>query len=315
MSQRHDTVESATYPHGADLELIPFDPGSARNKGSFELTADLARHDGVLYGGTGAAATVMAMETATQGGAIWMLTQFIAPAHVGERISWTVHTLARGRYVAQLQVTATVDDRVIFCALGATGRARPNGLTGQFDAMPLVTPPEDSRPLRHGLARPEPDELVHPNLELREAAFEPTRPPGRLALWARLTTGADLTRAGIAYLADRVPMAITRGAGRMAPGFSLDNCLRFAAIPQTQWVLLDLQGQVASHGYGHGSFTAWSPDGTLVATGSQSATMARVLDVGDGTQLPEYRRSVTPRSLSDGARDRGGARAARDRLP
>jgi acyl-CoA thioesterase len=318
MSQRHDTVESATYPHGADLELIPFDPGSARNKGSFELTADLARHDGVLYGGTGAAATVVAMETATQWDAVWVITQFIAPAHVGERISFVVHTLAQGRYVAQLQLTATVDDRVIFCALGATGRARPNGLTGQFDTMPGVTPPEDSRPLSHGLARPGLDDLVHPNMELREAAFEPRRPPGRLALWARLTAGTDLTRAGIAYLADRVPMAITRGAGRMAPGFSLDNCLRFTAIPHTQWVLLDLQGQVASRGYGHGSLTAWSPDGTLVATGNQSATMARMLDAGDG-ELDGHRRSLTPQSLPAGGERRGalqpgpGARSPRPR--
>ncbi|HEX9548333.1 MAG TPA: hypothetical protein VF942_13420 [Acidimicrobiales bacterium] len=33
-------------------ELIPFDLRPARNQGSFELTADLARHDGILYYGT-----------------------------------------------------------------------------------------------------------------------------------------------------------------------------------------------------------------------------------------------------------------------
>jgi acyl-CoA thioesterase len=293
VSRLHNAAESATYPHRADVDLIPFDQGPTRNQGSFQLTPGLARHDGVLYGGTGASAAVMAMETATQRDAVWVLTQFVAPARVGERIHWVVHTLAQGRHVAQLQLTATVGDRVIFCALGATGRARPNGLTGQFDTMPAVPPPEASWPLRHGLARPEAKELVHPNLELREAPGEPTRAPGRLALWARLTAGADLTRAGIAYLADRVPMAITRGAGRMAPGFSLDNCLRFAAIPHTQWVLLDLQGQVASHGYGHGSFTAWAPDGTLVATGSQSATMAVMLEAGPGAEPARYLRSPT----------------------
>ncbi len=51
-----------TYPHRRDLELIPFDLGPARNRGSFELTTDLARHDGILFGGTGVAASVMAME-------------------------------------------------------------------------------------------------------------------------------------------------------------------------------------------------------------------------------------------------------------
>jgi acyl-CoA thioesterase len=133
----------------------------------------------------------------------------------------------------------------------------------------------------HGLRRPVRDAEDHRNLEFREATFELRRPQGRLALWARLTTGADLTRAGVAYLADRVPMAIARAAGRMAPGFSLDNCLRFAAIPPTRWVLLELQGQVASDGYGHGSLTVWSPEGTLLAIGSQSATMTNMLD-GEG---------------------------------
>jgi acyl-CoA thioesterase len=221
----------------------------------------------------------MAMETASQRDAIWLVTQFIAPARVGQRISWVVHTLAQGRHVVQLQVIATVDDRMTFCALGATGHPRPNGLTGQFDAMSRVTPPEDSPTLHHGLGAPQlPGPGFHPNLELREATFERIRPQGRLALWARLTSSAELTRASVAYLADRVPMAMTRGAGRMGPGFSLDNCLRFAAIPRTEWVLLELQGQVATGGYGHGSLTAWSPDGTLIATGSQSATMTHMLD-------------------------------------
>jgi acyl-CoA thioesterase len=277
MTQPLSTCEPVTYPHSADLDLIRFDLGPGRNEGSFELTPDLAGHRGGLYGGTGAAASVMAMEAASQRDAVWVLTQFVAPARIGERIGWVAHPLAQGRHVAQLQVTATVGDRTIFCALGATGRARPNGLTAQFGTMPRVTAPEDSPPLRHGLARPHRhDGQVHPNLELREASFELTPPPGRLALWARLRSGADLTRAGLAYLADRIPMAITRGAGRLGPGFSLDNCVRFAPIPQTRWVLFEIQGHVASHGYGHGSLLAWAPDGTLVATASQSATMTRL---------------------------------------
>jgi acyl-CoA thioesterase len=47
-------------------------------------------------------------------------------------------------------------------------------------------------------------------------------------------------------------------------------------MPQTQWILLDIQGHAASAGYGHGSLTAWATDGTLVAAGSQSATMTQM---------------------------------------
>ncbi|HEX9529724.1 MAG TPA: acyl-CoA thioesterase domain-containing protein [Acidimicrobiales bacterium] len=217
---------TATYPHGADLELIPFHQGPDRDECSFLLTDELARHDGLLYGGTAAAATVMAMEAATQRDAIWVLTQFVAQTGVGERITVVVRKLAEGSHVAQLQVTATAGERLIFCALGATGHARPNGLTGQFDTMPTVTPPEASRPVSHG--RPERTQHgANPNLEYREATYEPSLPPGRIPLWARLTAGRDLTRAAIAYLADRVPRAITRGAGRMQP----DAAQLFTAWP------------------------------------------------------------------------------------
>jgi acyl-CoA thioesterase len=268
------------YPHGPDLDLIPFDLGPARDRGSFELTADLARQDGILYGGTGAAAAVMAMESATQRDALWVVTQFLAPAEVGERIHWAVDTLAKGRHVAQVHVAATVGDRLIFCALGATGTARPHGITGQFDAMPHVTPPEDSPVLRHRFGH-------NRHFEFREATFGGPQPPGRLALWARLTSSAILTRASIAYLADKVPMAISRGAGTIGMGRSLDNSLRFAVTPSTGWVLLDLLGQVACDGYGHGSLAAWSTDGTLVATGSQTATMTLMLDGEDAAKRLE----------------------------
>jgi hypothetical protein len=48
---RRQTAETTTYPHRTDLDLIAFDQ-SSQNQGSFELTADLARHDGVLAPGS-----------------------------------------------------------------------------------------------------------------------------------------------------------------------------------------------------------------------------------------------------------------------
>ena len=55
------------YPHAADLAVIPFTfvDDEERSVGDFPLTIDLARPDGALYGGTGIAASVMAMEAAT----------------------------------------------------------------------------------------------------------------------------------------------------------------------------------------------------------------------------------------------------------
>src|SRR5690349_20196016 len=124
------------FPHAADLALIPFDIGPDGDVASFVLTPDLTRHDGALYGGTGAAASVMMMESATQRDALWVATQFVAQAQLGERIELVADTLACGRRIAQVQVVARVDERVIFTALGATALPRPGGLTGQYDDMP-----------------------------------------------------------------------------------------------------------------------------------------------------------------------------------
>jgi acyl-CoA thioesterase len=113
-----------------------------------------------------------------------------------------------------------------------------------------------------------------------------------MALWARRTPPRqEITPAGIAYLADMVPGAIARAAGKVGGGFSLDNALRFAAMQPTEWVLLHLRGDVATHGYGHGSFTAWSSEGALLATGSQTASMAHVFDGPDDPQIEEWRQS------------------------
>ena len=48
-------------------------------------------------------------------------------------------------------------------------------------------------------------------------------------------------------------------------------------IPQrhvpTEWVLLDLRPHLSTGGFGHGVAHAWTPDGHLLATASQTAAM------------------------------------------
>src|SRR5262245_54101984 len=120
-----------SFPHEADLALIPFAFGAERGEAHFLLTPDLARHDGVLYGGTGAAAAVMIMEAATQRDALWVAAQYIAQPRVGDRIDVVATVLAEGKRIAQVQVVATFDRQVAFTALGATAHPRVDGLTGQ----------------------------------------------------------------------------------------------------------------------------------------------------------------------------------------
>jgi len=234
-----------TYPHEADLALIPFATGSDRTVAQFVLTRDLSRHDGALYGGTGAAASVMMMELATQRDAVWVAVQFVAQARIGERIDLVAHPLAQGKRIAQVHVVATVGDRIIFTALGATAHPRPHGLTGQYETMPRVTPPEQSPPLHQGPPMAELAERgFNRNLEFRAATLEDPDPRA-MALWTRLTgPGRAMTAAGVAFVADLVPGAIARAAGKLGGGFSLDNALRFATVAETEWVLLHLRGDV-----------------------------------------------------------------------
>jgi acyl-CoA thioesterase len=290
-----------TYPHAADRALIPFVIGPERGGAHFVLTPDLTRHDGALYGGTGAAAAVMMMEAATQRGALWVATQFVAQARIGERIDLVAHVLAEGKRISQVHVVARVDDRIIFTALGATALPRPHGLTGQYDDMPHVTAPEDSPPLHRGIAMAElAEQGFNRNTQFREAT--PDVPDARaMTLWARLTgPGRAMTAAGVAFVADMIPGAIARAAGKLGGGFSLDNALRFATVPPTEWVLLHLRGDLASHGYGHGSFTAWSREGALLATGSQTASMTHVFDGADDPQMEEWRRSIVRAAAAAG---------------
>lgn len=285
--------DTAAYPRAADLALIPCELGPEGDRGSFELTPGLCRFDGALYGGTGVAATVMAMEAATQRDALWVVTQFVAQTRVGARIDWEVQTLAAGKRVSQLSVMARVDGAVLFCGLGATAEPRPDGLDGQYLPMPEVTPAAESPPLLHGPGTPAlRDRGFNRNLEYREAEVVGGPADGNVMLWARRTDGSALTRVGIAYLADMVPMAVARAAGKLGAGFSLDNALRFCAVPPTEWVLLALRGEVATLGYGHGSFTAWAPDGTLVATGSQSAAMKAVFDLDDDAAVRRWEAQI-----------------------
>jgi acyl-CoA thioesterase len=257
-----------------------------RTRSSFVLGPPLLRHDGSLYGGTAIAASIMVMEAATQRGVLWVTTQFVAPSPSGQTLELHCETLAAGKRIAQVRVTATLDGAIQFASLGSAGLPREGGLEGQFEAMPVVSPPEDSSVLVPGPpgAVETPDEPTFRRLcEYREAEISQTTRDGSgtVAFWSRFKDGRPMTRAGVAFCADMVPLSIARGAGKLGAGTSLDNSLRFGEVGNTEWVLLELQGNMASGGYGHGTVRVWSQDGRQIAVGSQTASMIYVFDPND----------------------------------
>ncbi len=276
----------ATLPHPNDVDLLNLDLAADRQSGSFLLGSGLVRHDGALYGGTGLAVSVAAMEAATGRDALWASTQFVSQPAMGATIAWTVETLALGKRAAQLSVRATCDGAVAFAALGSTGIAVTDGLTGIYARMPRVSDP-DGAPLRvqamPDVSFPDSWTLL---IEMREAeVLDPDGPA--VAMWARFRDGRPFTPAAIGFVADFVPLGVARAAGKMGAGASLDNSMRFrGGAADAAWVLLELRGDFAQGGFGHGTVRVWEPGGTLLAAGSQSASMRYLFEEGGVSTMP-----------------------------
>jgi acyl-CoA thioesterase len=252
---------------GSDLAWLGLDR-DGEGRWSFELTSPLTRHDGKLYGGTGIAVTVATMEAETARDALWATVQFAGSADIGERIDCHVEVLAQGKRTSQVRLTATVGDRIVLAGIGATGAARTGPIEIQVPVMPAVPPPaecEDWASSRRWHAAD--DGVVTSWLQIAEMRH--VADGG--AIWARMRSGLQ-TRATAAFLADMVPSAVVRAAGKMGGGTSLDNSMRFGRITDTEWILLDMDPWLGTGGYLHGGARVWAEDDTLLGIASQTAS-------------------------------------------
>ncbi|MHB1786892.1 MAG: acyl-CoA thioesterase [Acidimicrobiales bacterium] len=284
-------------PRPNDLDFLHLEVDPDMRHSRFELVADLARQDGALYGGTAIAASVVAMEAATGRGALWATTQYVAVATMGAVIECTTEVLAMGRNLAQVQVTGRVDDKVMFVSLGSTAEPRADGLEGQYLTMPDVEPLSDAiSPITMGPPGPDGFAGFGARVEIRPAALRTTgESDPSMTLWVRRTDDREATPAGIAFLADMVPPAIALSAGWFGGGSSLDNSLRFGRIPNgVTWMLLEMRGAMATGGHGHGSVNVWTPDGSLLAVGGQSANMIYVFGPKDAEVRAAFQTVRTP---------------------
>jgi acyl-CoA thioesterase len=296
-------------PHASDLELFGLVVSEDGGSGRFELRGGLVRHDGALYGGTGLAVSVVAMEAATQRNVLWCSTQFVSQPFLGDTVTWEAERLAIGKRAAQVLVRASANGETAFVAIGSTGVAKEDGLTGQYVPMPDVSAPDDSPPHVMSRAGRRPDQPTSPEDELQARFLEQMPEPSAdswtkhiemrqalpqgevrptVAFWARRRDDGPLTPGVLAFIADMVPVAVARAAGKLGAGSSLDNSMRFkGGIADTGWVLIELHGELANGGFGHGSLRVWTAESELVATGSQTASMRFLFDIGDAPNLPE----------------------------
>jgi acyl-CoA thioesterase II len=265
------------FPNSNDLRMLGLSLGEDPLTSQFPLVPAVARHDGGLYGGTAIAASVVAMEAATQRPVLWATTQYVSTAQQGDIIVCTTEIRANGRHISQAQVTGRTEDRVLFVTIGTTATPREDGLDGQYEVMPEVQPPESCEPLDFGLGGPGAIRGFTEQVEYRLVPSEGAGAP--LMMWSRLRSGEPATNAAVAFVADMVPAGIARSARKVGGGVSLDNSLRFGRnLADQEWVLLELRGLMAFGAHAHGAVNVWSRDGQLLAVGSQSANMVGMVD-------------------------------------
>ncbi|HVN50334.1 MAG TPA: thioesterase family protein, partial [Acidimicrobiales bacterium] len=204
----------------------------------------------------------------TQRPVLWVTVQFAAGASVGERVDCDVEVLAHGHRTSQIRLTALVGDRLVFSAIGAAGLPRERALEVQVATMPEVAAPEDCAEWMPRAVLPA-EAGKRGWFDLSEIREVPDVETG-MALWARMR-GARQSASSLGFLADMVPTAVVRAAGRAGAGTSLDNSIRLGPAPDCEWVLIEFVPYFARAGYLHGSARIWSPDGVHLAVASQTA--------------------------------------------
>jgi acyl-CoA thioesterase len=251
------------------LEWHPTDP----LRFACELSTNLVRPDGALFGGGALAASLIAFERVTGRPALYSSVQFVASAAYGDHLTCRIERVASGHTVDQLQLTARSGDQLVFAAMGATATRKPAGITGLGVRPPRVVPPDECA--IWGPAAHRADIGHHRISDYREATLlapDPSR-PGHMAMWVRVLDSPTTTSAKLGYIADMVPIAVCRAAGVVGAGTSMDNTIRVGELVDCDWVLIELEGELAAGGFGHGTTHLWSPDGVLLGTGSQSTKL------------------------------------------
>jgi acyl-CoA thioesterase-2 len=229
-----------------------------------------------LFGGTGLAAAVTALEATCDRPLIWATAQYLSFARPPSIVDFDVTIPVAGRHTTQARAIAHVDDTEILTANAALG-TRPLELKAQWAVPPQVPPPGECPPVPPWEG--EPRESIRTSVELRVANGRygddldgTPSDDGRSALWARIPD-IEMSAATLAIIADWVPSGVSQALGQRARANSLDNTIRIIGIHAADWVLCDIRIMGIHGGFGHGIMHLWNEDGQLMATASQSVVV------------------------------------------
>ncbi|MCD2317215.1 thioesterase family protein [Sphingomonas sp. IC-11] len=230
-----------------------------------------------MFGGVGLGAATIAAERATGRSVIWSSAQFVSYARVGDTLDLSVEVLSGGRNISQVRVLGTDAGKLVLTVNAALGD-REGLPSGQWVTPPEMPPAAECKPRQ---LWPVQDAALMDRLDVRLAPGRygavpldgTPSPDGRMVVWIRAKDGAPIDASLLAIFADFVPSGLASAFGRRGGGNSLDNTLRIARIVPTDWVLCDVKISAADRGFGHGAIHMFAEDGTMMASGSQSAIL------------------------------------------
>jgi acyl-CoA thioesterase len=231
-----------------------------------------------LFGGVGLAAAISAMERTCDRPVIWATAHYLAFARPGSVVDLDVWVPVEGNSISQASVVEHIDDQKIITVNAALGD-REDDYTDQWLTIPDVPAPMDCPDVHNPRAGAD---ALQGRFEVRLAggrypgsSLADGRGDGKLRVWIRSTEGLVADRLLLAVMADYVSEGIGNALGFPAGGNSLDNTIRYGRVEPVEWVLCDTRIESVHRGIVHGAMRLFSPDGTLMASASQSLILRR----------------------------------------
>jgi acyl-CoA thioesterase II len=228
---------------------------------------------GFLFGGSGLAAAILALEAVSDRPAIWATAHYLTYAKPGSRVTIDCTLPAIGKSITQARATVTGDDGEVLTVVAALGERA--GIEDQWAGVATVKRPEDCPELTHWG-----DEgTIGGRVRFRIAkghfgdsgSAAGRAEDGVLLSWIKpREDGVAIDRIALAVFGDFITPALRNATGRRIGGNSLDNTIRYGRIVQTDWVLCETRIDMAASGFAHGTMRMFAEDGTLMAVASQS---------------------------------------------
>ncbi len=242
-----------------------------------EVTPQVSTPGKFLFGGCGLGAALVALEAAADRPTVWATAQYLSYAPTGCTVEFESVLSVVGGRVTQGRAVARAEGREILTVNASLGSHAPEP-GGVWVSPPDVLPPE-ACPVRRlpviftNSILDRVEVRVAKGRMLEDIDGNPGDPDS--ALWARVPGHLEPSAATLAIFGDYVSGSTSQPLGQRTMGRSLDNTLRVAQLVPTEWVLCDISIHAVVGGYAQGIGFLWAPDGTLLATASQSMSIRR----------------------------------------